>query len=1041
MLTRTRITAALALVALLFFAAPHAAAAADGIAVGEWLVLGPYPLPLPAFAGEEEKPLDAAFLLSWRGVDPVKTPPREGDAVEAPGWRMAWTAASADTAGVTLDWTGETPAAAWLAAWIEVSRWSEVEFSVSATRAFELFVDGESVVSRKENGPAEGTGTAKLVQGKHLVLVRSAAVPADTLPPWRVEASVAPKGDAPAPVLSISPVRPLSIDDIIGAQRVDRAVVSPDGSLVAAVVSRVVSDDGTRERRLEIRRFDDGRLVRTIVDVDGLASTRWAPAGTVLSWTTREKDRGTIRALDLDSGELTTVAEGVEHLGGFDWAPDNSFVIYSVGEPPAPDKSGVKRLRGLFDRREGGRRGSHLVLAAVPGGASRRLTAGEHGAHVADIHPDGRSVLVTRHIEALEERPFSRIELVRITLADGHAETLWSGHWLGSVSWSPDGSRILATGGPSTFGEAGVAVPGDTIPNDYDGQAFIIDPGTMAVEPITRDFDPAVRSAEWSSADGRIYLTVEEGEYVRLYRYDPRKKRFDRVETGVEVVGRLDIAARSTAAVYTGSGADSPRRLYARDLRRGKPRVLLDPAADRFDDISLGTVEPWSFDASSGATIAGRVHYPPGFDPEKRWPCIVYYYGGTSPVDRSFGGRYPFNLWAAHGYVVYCLQPSGATGFGQAFSTRHVNDWGKTTAGEIIEGTERFLEAHPFVDPARLGCIGASFGGFMTQLLVTRTDMFAAAVSHAGISMIGSYWGEGYWGYGYNAVAAANSFPWNRRDIYVDQSPLFAADRIRTPLLLLHGASDTNVPPGESEQMYTALKLLGRPVEYIKFAGQNHFILDFKKRIAWSNAIVAWFDRWLKDEAAWWNDMYPPGDAGGPPPPRPMAAKRVEISGGADALLGEITRDDLIWLDPGWDVEYRDYEPDAAAVETIGEHVWDAEFIVVLGSWCGDSRREVPRLWQILEGLGYPLSEIRTYAVASSRHTVDMGFDVRDLAWSDAVKRYFDVERVATIIVKRGGEEIGRIVETPEESIELDLARILAGETGAADAEDIDEMK
>lgn len=110
-----------------------------------------------------------------------------------------------------------------------------------------------------------------------------------------------------------------------------------------------------------------------------------------------------------------------------------------------------------------------------------------------------------------------------------------------------------------------------------------------------------------------------------------------------------------------------------------------------------------------------------------------------------------------------------------------MNDWGLTTTDEIIEGTGRFLDAHPFVDRDRVGCIGASYGGFMTMMLATKTDLFAAAISHAGISALTSYWGEGWWGVDYSSVATSGSYPWNRPDLYVEQSPLFHADRVTTP--------------------------------------------------------------------------------------------------------------------------------------------------------------------------------------------------------------------------------------------------------------------
>ena len=155
-------------------------------------------------------------------------------------------------------------------------------------------------------------------------------------------------------------------------------------------------------------------------------------------------------------------------------------------------------------------------------------------------------------------------------------------------------------------------------------------------------------------------------------------------------------------------------------------------------------LEPWAFTNAEGDSIDGRYYLPPDFNPGKKYPLIVYYYGGTRPVNRQFTGRYPFNLWAAQGYVIYVLQPRGTVGYGQAFSAPHVNTWGKYTADDILEGAQKFIAAHDFVDGKRVGNIGASYGGFMTMQLATLTDMYAASISHAGISALTGYWGQGW---------------------------------------------------------------------------------------------------------------------------------------------------------------------------------------------------------------------------------------------------------------------------------------------------------
>ncbi|MCK5169799.1 MAG: S9 family peptidase, partial [Bacteroidales bacterium] len=361
----------------------------------------------------------------------------------------------------------------------------------------------------------------------------------------------------------------------------------------------------------------------------------------------------------------------------------------------------------------------------------------------------------------------------------------------------------------------------------------------------------------WSKTQDIIYFTTTDKTYNNLYAYDLSNKSFSLIKSGEDLVRNISFSSISNIAAYIGVGQASREKAYIMNLEDYTYSVVSDPEKENFEDVVFGNHEDWVYTTSEGTEIDGRVYYPPNFDASKKYPLIVNYYAGTSPVNRSFRGRYPLNFYAALGYVVYVLQPSGTFGYGQDYSAAHVNNWGITVADEIIEASTQFLEEHPFINKDKVGCTGASYGGFMTMLLSTRTNMFAAAISHAGISSISSYWGEGYWGYAYSAAATALSFPWNNHKVYVDQSPLFHADKINTPLLLLHGNSDTNVPPGESYQLYTALKILGRPVEMIEIKGQNHHILDYKKRIKWQKTIHAWFDKYLKDQPEWWDDIYP----------------------------------------------------------------------------------------------------------------------------------------------------------------------------------------
>ena len=389
-----------------------------------------------------------------------------------------------------------------------------------------------------------------------------------------------------------------------------------------------------------------------------------------------------------------------------------------------------------------------------------------------------------------------------------------------------------------------------------ENELFLFDIASKKVTPLTKDFDPSIENVDWSWADGQIYFSAEDRDYVNMFVLNPKTQKIAKLPLSGDYAYRYDMAAHAPVLGYLSYKTMEPASAYVYDLKSKKLQTYFN-GAEALGDAEIGTCKDWNFKNSKGDTVYGRLYLPKDFDAAKKYPMIVYYYGGCSPVSRYFESPYAPQYWNSLGYVAYILEPSGATGFGQEWASRHVNTAGQGPAEDIIEGTKQICKEHPFINADKIGCMGASYGGFMTQYLQTQTDIFAAAVSHAGIANHTSYWGEGYWGYNYSEVSMANSYPWSHRKLYVDQSPLFNADKIHTPLLLLHGNADTNVPLIESLQMFTALKLLGREVSLVEVEGENHHILDYAKKEKWLATQMAWFQKWLKDDPSWWDALYP----------------------------------------------------------------------------------------------------------------------------------------------------------------------------------------
>lgn len=744
-----------------------------------------------------------------------------------------------------------------LAGYFDVKKYQEIELNAYSKSPFQVFVDGEKVLSSENNNAnqeeTKKSAKLKVEMGKHTVFVKTLYYKQDD-GEWtfKLEAGTKEKGSI---VWTLDPTTRMNMDIVQNGIRLKNASISPSGRYVKYSYSMTSKPGGKTEYWSEIYDTEFNKLVFSTRFVH-IGSIEWHPAEDAILFEGEQGGKNYIFKHDLEMNITEPVMATPENMSFFEFNDNATFIIYGVNVSGKKNSDGVNRLDGMEDRWPWYRNQTNLYKYDLRSGLHRQLTAGEQSCQLQDIHPNEDKIIVSQSIRDYSQRPYSRQIMMELNLRNGKIDTLWNQNFGGSAQYSPDGNRLLVIGSAMMFNGLGVNLPSKMIANDYDNQAYIFDISRKTVKPLTKDFNPSIESADWCRNDGMIYFKVEETVYHKIYVYNNANGSFTEIKSDIENIYGMTKSSKSDLLSFYGCSIQSPEKGCVIDVKNDEIININSPEEFIFKDVEFGDVEEYSFKSKDGNTIDGYYYLPVDFDESKKYPMIVYYYGGTSPVDRSFRGRYPKNYYAANGYVVYVLNPAGTTGYGQQYAAQHVNNWGITVADEIIEGVKLFTKEHPFVDAEHIGCMGASYGGFMTELLMTRTDIFAAAISHAGISSIASYWGEGYWGYLYNSVAAAETFPWNNKEMYVGQSALFNADKINTPLLLLHGTADTNVPEGESIQLYTALKLLGKECELIEVQGQDHHIKDYKKFNKWQKSIMAWWDKWLKGDDTWWNDLY-----------------------------------------------------------------------------------------------------------------------------------------------------------------------------------------
>ena len=606
----------------------------------DWRISGVTRLFMPFFADQpsvDGKTFDAAALLENVQTDDADL--KSWPVVTIPGDSVL-TSVNSENQMVRM------------AGFISSDRWTKASINISTNAIFELSLNGKRVKSQGKPSDRPVKIDLTLGTGIHEMSLKLISME-KTL---RFAADLSAANDSAVLSWSTNPTRTLTINDVLEGVSISGARLSNSGKYLLIQTNEVLAGSGKIQSSFQVY---DMELKRNLFALRNNAlRADWMPKSDRLYYQVNRNETSDVIIYDMKSGTESVAASGLKSAGRIVWSPAEDYFIYSRNEEA--EKTGdLKRVFDNEDRIPGTRNRSYLYMYNPGTKVSQPLTAGSRSAMLQAISPDGRRVLFSVSRQDYSEPPFSKQTLYELEISTMRLDTIWSDKLHGgSCQYSPDGTQLLVSGGPETFGSLGVKVSEGRIPNSYDTQLFLFDLKSRKAEPLTRNFDPAAGMAYWAP-DGKIYLTATERDYVNLYRLDPKRRSFTKIDVPVEVITSVDYAKNNSIAVLRGTSISIPDRLYTLDLSTGKSTLLCDPAAGRLENVISCQTEEWNFKNSRGTTIYGRVYYPVNYDPSKMYPLIVNFYGGTTPTSRAFGGRYPKEIWAAEGYMVYVLQPSG----------------------------------------------------------------------------------------------------------------------------------------------------------------------------------------------------------------------------------------------------------------------------------------------------------------------------------------------------------------------------------------------
>jgi dipeptidyl aminopeptidase/acylaminoacyl peptidase len=523
------------------------------------------------------------------------------------------------------------------------------------------------------------------------------------------------------------------------------------------------------------------------------------------------------------------------------WSPDSQRIAFVAAARPKPkpgdnasgDPVVVTRLQYKSRTALADNLHSHIFIVSIDDGKVRQLTDSNFDEHSIAWSPRGDEIaFICNRLPDPDSVLNYDIFTVEVDKGIEHRLTQTPGveMW---PSWSPDGGTLAYAATKRKLTTI------DSVAED--AHIFVVDRLTLEAKEISGALDRRAGPPQWFADGNSVYFIAGDQGSTRLYRVGRDGGAVTPLFVEASQLNSFSLAGQQL--VYTRSDESAPSELWAAQLDGSNRRALTSLNKAAIAELTLSKPEEIRFKSFDGTDIQGWLVRPTDLQPGKKCPMILSIHGGPHGM---FGNGFNLQnqIWAALGYAVLYINPRGSSGYGQKFSDGCVGEWGGGDYQDLMKGVDVALAKYTFLDANRLGVTGGSYGGFMTNWVISQTDRFKAAVAVASVSNLISFYATSL--YQDLVHAEFKGYPWDNYELLWKYSPIHYVKSVTTPTMFIHGEQDNDVHITQAEEMYTAMRRHSIDAVLVRYPREGHGLREPLHRLDESQRVLAWFDRYIK---------------------------------------------------------------------------------------------------------------------------------------------------------------------------------------------------